>query len=132
MLARRTPLRRGGSLKAHRATERRSSRVSNPHYLAWLRAQRCGVAVAFGEQAGPCWGPIDPEHKREGVGMGQRASDADAWACCRLHHEQRHDGRGVFAAMTRDQLREFIRLQISMFLTAYTAHLASLPRDAAF
>lgn len=131
----RTPIKRGKPLARRtrlapkRATPRRSGRVENPHYIAWLRAQRCGVPFILKDAAGPCGGPVDPEHKREGVGMGQRASDADAWACCRAHHDQRHDGRGVFATMTRADLRVFIRAQIAMCRAAYTVHLASLPRD---
>lgn len=129
-LTRKTPLARTSRIPARRSTPRRRDAdvVRNPHYLAWLREQPCGVAAIFRDKAGPCGGPVDPEHKREGVGMGQRASDADAWACCRVHHDQRHDGRGVFATMTRAELRLFIRLQIKMCLTAYTAHLATLPR----
>jgi hypothetical protein len=127
-LTRKTPLARTSRLPRRRATPRRSSRVENPHYLAWLREQPCGVPYLLKDAAGPCGGPVDPEHKREGVGMGQRASDADAWACCRVHHDQRHDGRGVFATMSRAELRVFIRAQIAMFPAAYTAHLASLPR----
>lgn len=98
------------------------------HYLAWLREQRCGVRVAFGAAAGPCMLPIDPEHKREGVGMGRRAPDVWAWACCRGHHDDRHDGRGIFATLDRADLRTFIRMQIAMYRAAFTAHLASLPR----
>lgn len=78
-------------------------------------------------RAGECRGPIDPEHKREGVGMGQRASDADAWACCRYHHDQRHDGRGVFSTMSRDDLRAFVRSRIAACRVAYStqAHSAA-------
>ena len=128
-LKRKTPLARTSRIPARRSTPRRRDAdvVRNPHYLAWLRQQPCGVPYILKDAAGPCGGPVDPEHKREGVGMGQRASDADAWACCRVHHDQRHDGRGVFATMTRAELRTFIRMQIAMFKTAYTAHLASLP-----
>jgi len=128
-LTRKTPLARTSRIPARRSTPRRRDAdvVRNPHYLAWLREQPCGVAAIFRDKAGPCGGPVDPEHKREGIGMGQKASDMDAWACCRVHHDQRHDGRGVFATMTRAELRTFIRMQIAMFKTAYTAHLASLP-----
>lgn len=131
VLTRRTPLRRTGRVRPRREDPRRSSRVENPHYLAWLRLQRCGVAVAFPAEASRCAGPTDPEHKREGVGMGQRASDVDAWGCCRLHHDERHDGRGVFAAMDRATLRQFINCQIGMYRAAYTVHLAGLRRDRA-
>lgn len=131
-IARKAPLARKARMPRKRVTPRRRDAdvVRNPHYLAWLREQPCGVAVIFRDRASECGGPTDPEHKREGVGMGQRASDMDTWACCRVHHEQRHDGRGVFAAMDRAELRTFIRMQIAMYLTAYTAHLASLPRTA--
>ena len=128
-LTRKVRLARTSGMPVRRSAPRRSSRLENPHYLAWLREQPCGVPFILKDAAGPCGGPVDPEHKREGVGMGQRASDADAWACCRVHHDQRHDGRGVFATMTRADLRLFIRAQIAMCRAAYTVHLASLPRD---
>jgi len=61
-----------------------------------------------------CSGPTDPEHKREGVGMGQKASDRDAWPCCRQHHDERHGLTGVFAGWSRDQMRRFIDEQIAI------------------
>lgn len=112
----RSPLRR------KRSAVRRSSRVRDDAYLAWVRRQPCAVHAAYGSAGYPwpqmlismlaCFGPIDPEHKREGVGMGQKASDRDAWPCCRTHHDERHSLTGVFTGWTRAQLRQFIAEQI--------------------
>lgn len=136
-LQRKSRLRRGaaqlerGRLAPRRATERRSSRVRDEQYLAWLRRQPCAVG-GFLARAGHayslswhCSGPTDPEHKREGVGAGQKASDADAWPCCRRHHDDRHALRGVFAGWSRGQLREFIRERIAEARGRYEREIAS-------
>ena len=135
-------------LPAKRATERRSSRVRDEAYLAWLRLQPCavhafcvsilrvpeirkgaGIVVENLADAARCSGPTDPEHRREGVGMGQKASDRDAWPCCRKHHGDRHDGTGVFKGWTRASMSEFIRTQIAEANARYDAELAGeVPR----
>lgn len=106
-----------------RVESRRSSYFADPSYLAWLREQPCGVR-AFAVRAGiglahECSPTIDPEHRREGVGAGQRAADPLAWACCRRHHDQRHDGRGFFADVDRDAVRVFVRERIAEAQAAY-------------
>lgn len=135
---------RRSPLKRKRLTERRSSRVRDEAYLAWVRLQPCAVHSFFvsilraprirrGDdivvenlaEGARCWGPIDPEHMREGVGMGQKASDRDAWPCCRGHHEQRHNtASGAFRGWTRTQLNTFIRERIAEANAAYERHLA--------
>lgn len=138
----RSPLRRKTRLSPKRATVRRSSRVLDEAYLAWVRLQPCAVGKLFefvsrqsAVRATPdlaarlasdsvCWGPVDPEHKREGVGMGQKASDRDAWPCCRGHHDQRHNtASGAFKNWTRAQLNEFIDARIAEANAAYELHL---------
>lgn len=139
----RSPLKRRKRLPAKRVTPRRSSRVRDEAYLAWVRLQPCAVHESCisvlrspdarrGEGLGVeilfdlarCSGPIDPDHKREGVGAGMKASDRDAWPCCRRHHDDRHALRGVFAGWSRDQLREFIATRIAEANVAYERHLA--------
>lgn len=104
-----------------RATPRRSSRILDESYLAWVRRQRCAVALVLGR--GDCWGPTDPEHERQGVGMGQVASDSRVWPCCRSHHVQRHSkaGNGWTAGMDRSHLRAFITERIAEARERYLA-----------
>ena len=99
---------------------------------AWCRAQPCAVRRVFGSAAGPCRGPIDPDHRREGVGKGQTATDDQVWPCCRGHHDQRHDRKGVFAPdrMPLAQLRAFVRDRIAEAQADYAAHLATIDPDA--
>jgi hypothetical protein len=133
----RTALHRKSRLRRKRPTERRSSRVRDEAYLAWVRLQPCrvrsmmetpfnvGFLLSSMAPNAYCWGPSDPEHQREGVGMGQKASDRDAWPCCRTHHGQRHDLSGVFKGWTREQMRSFIRDRIAEANAAYERHLAA-------
>lgn len=134
---RRSPLKRKTRLSPKRATVRRSSRVRDEAYLAWVRLQPCAVGVMLRQLArntgahapfsssAACWGTTDPEHRREGVGMGMKASDRDSWPCCRGHHEHRHGRVGVFAGWPETQLNEFIRARIAEANAAYERHLAA-------
>lgn len=112
------PIARSTRLRARRATSRRSERVLDPAYLAFLREDSCGVARSLGTDAG-CNGPTDPEHERQGVGMGQKANDARAWSCCRKHHDERHALNGFFKGWDRAQLRAFISGQIDISRARY-------------
>lgn len=111
-------------IPAKRATERRSSRTTDEAYKAFLRNDVCGVALVLGHDR-DCWGPIDPEHERQGVGMGQTASDDRAWGCCRKHHDERHDGNGHFKHWPQEQLRSFIQQRITVSRTRYAHFLAT-------
>lgn len=106
-----------------REEPRRSSYFRDPGYLAWLRERPCGVRVACLSAgiglAYECSLRIDPEHQREGIGAGQRAPDPMAWACCRRHHDQRHDGRGFFDGASLEMVRDFVRARISECQAAY-------------
>lgn len=123
-LARYTGLRRFSRLPQVRATPRRSSRTTDQSYLQFLRNDTCGVALILGHER-DCWGPIDPEHEREGVGIGQTASDDRAWSCCRSHHRQRHDLNGYFKGWPRERLRLFIQQRITVSRTRYANFLAT-------
>lgn len=124
----RSPLRRKSALARRsriaqvRAKARRSSRVRDEAYLAWVRQQPCRVGAAG---VPGCLGPIDPDHKRAGVGAGTKASDRDAWPVCRKHHDDRHAMRGPFTFMTKEQLRAFIDARIAEANAAYERHLAA-------
>ena len=111
-LKRKTPLARASRMPARRGAARRSSRVLDPSYLAWIRRQPCAAGACFGVAGGECIGASEPEHKREGVGMGQKSSDLYAYPICRRHHGDRHDGRGAFGAMSRDELRAWVSARI--------------------
>lgn len=137
------PLKPRKRLPAKRATPRRSSRVRDEAYLSWVRLQPCMVGerafvevmteaarlgIAHGiriEGGARCSGPTDPDHRREGVGAGQKASDRDAWPCCRRHHDDRHALTGVFAGWDREAMREFIRARISEANARYERHLSN-------
>lgn len=120
---RRTALARGGGVRARRTTPRRG-RTVDADRLAFIRdRQPCRVRLTFGAAAGPCIGAIEVEHQREGVGMGQRASDAATYAICRGHHIARHDGRGPFKTLSRDGVRAFVSASIAATDADYAAHL---------
>lgn len=132
----RSPLRRKTRLSPKRAAVRRSSRVLDEAYLAWVRLQPCSISRWIDRNEGhvcpstrfygssfTCSGPTDPDHKRQGVGAGKRASDRDAWPVCRRHHGDRHALTGVFKGWTREQMREFIDARIAEANAAYEIHL---------
>jgi hypothetical protein len=118
-------------LPAKRATARRSSRVRDEAYLAWCRLQPCAVGAHLAKVGDAyciswqCSGRTEPDHKREGVGAGKKASDIDAWPCCQLHHRQRHDLTGFFKSWARERLNTFIRDRIAEANAHYERHLAS-------
>lgn len=121
-LPRRTPLRsssrlaRVKHLAAKRDRPRRSSRVLDPAYLAWVRTQLCVCGDAF-----VCEGRTEPDHQREGVGAGRKASDRDSYPLCSLHHRHRHDLTGPFRGWTRERLRTWIAERIAEANARYDA-----------
>jgi hypothetical protein len=96
-----------------RERPRRSSYYEDPPYLDHLRLRPCGVARVLGPGAGPCSPGCDPEHRRRGAGMGQTSPDPQAWACCRLHHDNRHDYTGPFKGWSGDQVDDFVDERIA-------------------
>lgn len=95
-LKRSAPLRRGKPPKAKRATPRRSERVRDPEFLAWVRTQPCALRD-FTDAAGPCRGRVEANHlgKRP---YGRKADDTTAAPFCQAHHQDWTDGRGFFDA----------------------------------
>jgi hypothetical protein len=89
----------------------------DPEYIRWLRLRMCACATWCGRRA------CDPHHARRDqygpVGVGQRAPDRRAIAICRPCHDDYHEGRGYFVAMTVDDRRAWMDLQIALSVAAY-------------
>ena len=119
-IARRSPLARTGRLPARRATPRRSERVRNLSYLAWVHTLTC---AASGLNGHVCEGPIEADH----VGprpLGRKADDTTCIALCLLAHRQRTDHAGPFRAFTRDDMRRWVAEQLAITAAAWAAHTA--------
>ena len=119
LIARRSPLARTGRLPARRATPRRSERVCNLSYLAWVNTLTC---AASGLNGHVCEGPIEADH----VGprpLGRKADDTTCIALCLLAHRQRTDHAGPFRAFTRDDMRRRVA-ELAITTAAWAAHTA--------
>lgn len=83
----RTALKRKTPLKKRRGTARRSARVRNPAYMAFVRSLPCALLTTH-----QCAGPIHAHHA--GMrGFGQKASDDTCIPLCAFHHLAGwHDG----------------------------------------
>lgn len=80
------------------AMKRRSRRRKpgdDPRYKRWIKTQPCVVG-------GKRCGKVDPHHLIDGKGearkgIGQTAPDKFLIPMCRRHHDNFHDGKGIFA-----------------------------------
>lgn len=127
--ARSVPLARSGRVNPVRAEPRRQFRNEDPNRLAFLRTDVCGVALVIGTVA-QCSGPLDPEHERLGVGMGQKADDSRTWTCCRTHHIQIHNLTGYFRGFDRDRIRTFRDERIKVSSIRYAHWLVGRAHDS--
>lgn len=118
----RKPLERSGRVNPKREEPRRSSRERDDARLAFLRTDTCGVALILGSTV-TCAGPIDAEHERMGVGMGQKADASRTWSCCRRHHTELHSLTGFFRFADRDYIRRFRDERIRASSERYARHL---------
>ena len=119
-IARRSALASTGRLPARRATPRRSERVCNLSYLAWVNTLTC---AASGINGHVCEGPIEADH----VGprpLGRKADDTTCIALCLLAHRQRTDHAGPFRAFTRDDMLRWVAEQLAITTAAWAAHTA--------
>ncbi len=99
----RSPLKRKTPMKRKRPKARKGP-VKNPEHLAWIRTLPCSVyrlqeatCEKYGWHFVPiCEGRIDPHHSTIGRGLGQKTDDAKAFPLCRKHHEELHNGSGLF------------------------------------
>ncbi len=76
-------------IPARRAKPRRSERVRDAAYLAFVRTLPC-AAGAVGHAL--CWGAVDPHHAGCHP-LGRKADDTTAIPLCRGHHRALTDGR---------------------------------------
>jgi hypothetical protein len=99
-------------LPAKRAKPRRSSRVVDREYLAWVRSLPC---VLDSEE---CRGPVEAHHAGR-RGFGQKCSDTDTIPLCQHHHGAYHAKLGAFAAFSRNILRLWVDAAIDSTRAAY-------------
>lgn len=118
----RTVLKRKTGLSPKRTKRRRSSRVHNDEFLAFVRVQLCSVQQEWPKSetcgweqfssphmpAFACEGRIDPDHDSRGRGYGQKSSDTLAIPICRKHHRHRTDRNGVFRYMTKEEMHAWV------------------------
>lgn len=106
----RTALTRRAPLKARRSTPRRSERVRDHAYLAWVHALPCAARSFLGHV---CEGPIEADHAGPRP-LGRKCDDSEVIALCQLAHRQRHDYAGPFRALSRSDMRAWLDEQIEL------------------
>lgn len=121
-MLRRTPLRR------RRATVRRSGRVRDLGYLAWVHTLTCAAAVLPSHY---CEGGIEADHVGA-RGLGQKCSDfGQIIPLCTIGHRQRTDHCGPFREFTREDMRAFVAQALADTAAAYARHTAGADRTEA-
>lgn len=101
-MRRKTPIRRKTWLRSRRPTDRRSTRVRDPEYMAWIRRQPCAASALS-----PCHGRVEADHTGR-RGYGQRAHDATCIPLCHSHHMQRADFSGPFKTWDQYHMRRWL------------------------
>jgi hypothetical protein len=110
-LARRTPLRR------RRPTPRRSERVYDQDYRAWVRRQPCAARELEGHR---CEGPIEGDHAGRRA-LGRKADDETMIALCQLGHQHRTGFHGCFGGFDQAAMRAWLERQIAAHRARYAA-----------
>ena len=87
-----------------RATPRRSERVRNPAFLAFVHELPC---AAIGLPGHVCAGRIEADHAGDRP-IGRKADDDTCIALCSLAHRQRTDMTGPFREFTRAEMRSWL------------------------
>lgn len=101
-------MQRNKPLNRKRSTPRRSQK-RDLVYLAKVREMACAA----------CDGrPAEPHHPKDGLGMGVKAPDRDAFPLCAECHRSFHLGVGRFAGWTREQKKvwQFEKTQETQYL----------------
>jgi hypothetical protein len=93
-------LKRSTWMKRRRSKPRRTSRVRNPAFKRAVRGLPC-LFAGVPPVAGPCWGPIDPDHLDKHA-AGATGDDTSCVPMCRGHHSLKTDRAGYFANRTDD------------------------------
>lgn len=109
-MKRSAPLQRRTRLRPRRATQRRSERVRDRAYMAWVRERPC-VLVGTGECAGRT-----EAHHAGGRPLGRKADDDTTIPLCRHHHARITDG-----AYPREARREIERAGLAVTRMAWDA-----------
>lgn len=89
-----------------RTKPRRSDRVRDPEFLAWVHTLPCAARALS-----PCYGPIEADHQGWRP-FGRKADDVTAVPLCLLHHRQRTDFSGPFRAWSREDMRIWLRANV--------------------
>lgn len=108
------PIRRKTRLKAKRATKRRSGRVRDEAYMAWVRTLPCVL------QGGGCLGAIHAHHAGVRAG-GRKADDNTTIPFCARHHGAWHDGAFPFLGWIRQRRRDWATKRIAETQAAWHA-----------
>lgn len=112
-LARRTPLNRGTKplrrktrMKQRREKPRRSGRVRNPAFMAWVRRQPCAVRIEAPDpnRLTPCTGRLESDHQGWRP-KGRKSNDDECVPMCKKHHAERTAQWGCFRELDQEQLR---------------------------
>jgi hypothetical protein len=90
----RHPIARDKRLRQRRTTPRRSSRIRDEAYLAWLRSLPCCCPETPAHPGGDPHHPRHIEHGGGSIGAGMKADDTRAIPLSRAHHDllQNHQG----------------------------------------
>lgn len=118
----RSPLQRRTRLRPRRSTPRRSPRVYDDAYRAWVRRQPCAARDLPGHR---CDGPIEGDHAGR-RGLGYKADDDTMIALCTRAHRERTDFAGLFRAWSQETMRSWLEAQIDHHRARYAAHLQRL------
>jgi hypothetical protein len=104
-------------VKSRRATPRRSGRVRDAAYMAWVRTLTCAASAMDGHV---CEGAMEADHVGA-RGLGQKCSDRETIALCSLAHRQRTDFAGPFRSFDREQMRAFVGDALARTAAAWAA-----------
>jgi hypothetical protein len=109
-------------VKAKRDTPRRSERVLDRNYVAWVHSQPC---CADGLPGHVCGGRIEADHAGERP-LGRKADDDTCIALCSQGHRERTDHCGPFKHFTRAEMRSWLDGQIAAHRAKWHAPIYSL------
>ena len=98
-----------------RSTPRRSERVRDPLFLAFVHTLSC---AASGIDGHVCEGRIEADHAGRRP-LGRKADDRTTIALCSLAHRQRTDFAGPFRSWDGARMRTWLDEQIAITQAAY-------------
>lgn len=98
---------------------RYSERDRDFAYMAWVKSQRCRVAVDLGSDL-YCTVPTktgrrgtsEADHAGYEPALSMKCDDAETIPLCPLHHRHKTDRTGYFAGWSRERLRAWLDEQI--------------------